>query len=507
MKLSYTRMENFQKDSCDQEKIMRLNPKKIGICHYRLGKTDGVSLEIVKRKKMLEQMGYQVKLISGTRQIGADIIIPELEFDRPDIIKIKENAFAGFKLKNNKNDYENEDDLLEDISQIADIIKNKFLLINAREKFDYLFLHNIFTHGRHISAAKSFYDIIKETHTKVISFNHDFYESYEGLYTPRTPKIKAYLKTYVPPPVKDIKHVTINSLSQALLYKKIKHKSILFPDTFEFKQKPWIKDRYNKDLLETFGIKENDLIILQATRIVERKAIELTVDLITALNKRKKELGGKTLYNGKRLDEKFNIVFAFGQYIEPASRVYKQKLIDKMEKQGVKYKFLSDRIEHVRIKKNYRKRICRMRSNSSAGKHSCKVKPRLIKKVKKIYSLWDAYVFADLVSYPSTWEGFGNQFLEAVFAKKPTVVFEYPVFVADIKEEGKGYDYISLGSTFRRVNGLATISQNKLKLAADETIKTLLDPQTPQVLNKNFQIAQEYHGENALEELLRKCLE
>jgi len=62
---------------------------KIGILHYRIGLTDGVSLEISKRKKVFEKMGYQVKLISGTKQIGADFIIPELEFDRQDILKIK----------------------------------------------------------------------------------------------------------------------------------------------------------------------------------------------------------------------------------------------------------------------------------------------------------------------------------------------------------------------------------------------------------------------------------
>ena len=85
--------------------------KKIGICHYRIGKTDGVSLEIMKRKKVLEQMGYEVKLISGTRQIGADRVIEELEFDRPEIVKIKENAFAGFELKNDKKGYKNENNL------------------------------------------------------------------------------------------------------------------------------------------------------------------------------------------------------------------------------------------------------------------------------------------------------------------------------------------------------------------------------------------------------------
>ncbi len=47
--------------------------------------------------------------------------------------------------------------------------------------------------------------------------------------------------------------------------------------------------------------------------------------------------------------------------------------------------------------------------------------------------------------------GFGNAFVEAVFAKKPIAVFEYPVFKADIKKEG--YKTISFGDKSRQHNG------------------------------------------------------
>jgi len=451
--------------------------KKIAICHYRIGQTDGVSLEIIKRKKMLQEMGYLVKLISGTRQTGADCIIPELEFDRPKIALIKKNAFSGFELEDDERVYPDDDALLEDIHRVAGVIEKKFLKIHQKEKFDYLFLHNVFTHGRHIAAAKAFYAVAKKTDIQVVSFNHDFYESYEGLYTPRTPKIKTYLRTYVPPRLGKIRHVTINSLSRDLLFKKIGQKAIAFPDTFEFDQNPWVQDRYNQDLLKHFNIKANDLIFLQATRVVERKAIELAIDLITELNKRKQQLVGRKLYNGKRLDEQSEIVLAFGQFVEPASRGYRQKLIEKMKAQGVKYRDLSPRIAYKRMQKDGVKR----------------------------YSLWDAYVFADVISYPSTWEGFGNQFLEAVFAKKPMVIFEYPVFTADIKDHG--YAYISLGARFRRApDGLKTIGRKRVKQAADATIRFLLDPRTRQIVNKNHHIAKDRHGEKALKKLLQRCL-
>jgi hypothetical protein len=41
---------------------------------------------------------------------------------------------------------------------------------------------------------------------------------------------------------------------------------------------------------------------------------------------------------------------------------------------------------------------------------------------RKIYTLEDIYPYADLVTYPSTFEGFGNAFLETLYFKKPIVL-------------------------------------------------------------------------------------
>ena len=36
----------------------------------------------------------------------------------------------------------------------------------------------------------------------------------------------------------------------------------------------------------------------------------------------------------------------------------------------------------------------------------------------KVYSLWDAYIYADFVTYPSLYEGFGNALLETIYFQK-----------------------------------------------------------------------------------------
>jgi hypothetical protein len=55
---------------------------------------------------------------------------------------------------------------------------------------------------------------------------------------------------------------------------------------------------------------------------------------------------------------------------------------------------------------------------------------------KKVYTLSDVYPHADLVTYPSHYEGFGNAFLEAVYFRRPVVVNTYAVYARDIDPLG-----------------------------------------------------------------------
>lgn len=92
---------------------------------------------------------------------------------------------------------------------------------------------------------------------------------------------------------------------------------------------------------------------------------------------------------------------------------------------------------------------------------------------------YQVYPHVDLVVYPSEFENFGNQAVEAVWARRPIVLFEYPVFAEYIKPYLP--HYVSLGdhSTLRRSADLDLniVDGEVIDRAAQETIALLTNPE------------------------------
>ncbi len=121
---------------------------------------------------------------------------------------------------------------------------------------------------------------------------------------------------------------------------------------------------------------------------------------------------------------------------------------------------------------------------------------------KGIFSLWDFYAIADFVTYPSVLEGFGNQFLEAIFSKTPILLFEYPVYEKDIAP--LGFEVVSLGSKVELVNGMYKVNQDTIIKAKEQIFETLFDPQkVSNIVQKNFELGKRYFSYDTLEKKLR----
>jgi len=195
------------------------------------------------------------------------------------------------------------------------------------------------------------------------------------------------------------------------------------------------------------GLEDGDFLVLQPTRVVPRKGIEQSIELIRRLN-----------------DPRFKLVISHGEGDEGES--YSRRVREYAEMLGVPVIFA-----HGRIRSH--------RGRTADG--------------KKVYSVWDAYQVADLVTYPSTYEGFGNAFLEAVYFRKPIFCNRYAIYRTDIEPCG-----------FRTVCMEGFLTQD----VVDEVLYVLQDrAYREQMVEHNYQVARRLFSYERVERELRSMLE
>ncbi|MFW9905103.1 MAG: glycosyltransferase [Candidatus Thorarchaeota archaeon] len=442
----------------------------IAMIHFRIGELDGVSLEMEKWKIVLEKkFGHKVTFLAGSKGQSKGHIIPELSLDHKQSVFIFKNAFSQLMIE----------DIDSEIKNQVTLVKPKIIEFLDEKNIEFVIPNNIFSLPLNIPASLALYEVFKEKSLPGINHNHDFFWE-RASYIPTCPLIHKYLLDYFPPDLPLLKQVVINSIAKQSLKDRRGLESTVVPNVFYFEKKNWIKDKFNADLKKTLKIKENDIVILQATRIVERKGIELIIDVISKLNQTRNlsRLREKPLYDGRIFGSKNRIILIMPNLIEDED--YKRKLEQKSKYLGVDYRFCNEFFAHERQEDSEN---------------------------KKRYSLWDSYVHSDIISYPSLLEGWGNQFLEGVKAKLPIVIFEYDVYKKDIKP--LGFETISLGSEIqgKDENGLVIIPKKTIENVSQSIIIYLQNKKVRQkTIEKNFKIGLEKLSLTALGDYLRPLL-
>ncbi|MEQ6376313.1 glycosyltransferase family 4 protein [Bacillaceae bacterium S4-13-56] len=444
---------------------------KIALAHFRVGETDGVSLEMEKWKLALEKMGHEVLFLAGSGGQTSAYVIEELYYMHPLNNKFVYNAYDRLM------DYEDEESFKNDILLFTSKIEQKLMKFIENEKIDVLIPNNILSLGWGLPAAIAFYHVAEKMNITYLCHHHDFYWERERYSTPTCSFINDWLEQYFPPALDNVNHVVINKIAQDELIERRGISSKVVPNVFDFDGKRWIVDDYNYDIRETLGLDEDDIIILQATRITERKAIELGIDVVSEIQRQVKGMVGKKLYNGKKIIPTTKVVYVLAGLPESMPR-YLELLKKKANQLDVDIRFVNERVDHSRRLENQ----------------------------LKIYSLWDAYVIADFITYPSILEGWGNQLLEGVFAKKPIVIYEYPVFQTDIAD--KEFMFTSLGGQHTVAsNGLIEVPADKVVQAAQEIVRILTDPTLYQTCtDHNFELGKRYYSYEALQQYLESVM-
>jgi len=451
--------------------------KTIGIFHYQVGRTDGVSLEIDKWKPVLEEMGHTVHLCAGDLGTVEGTLIEEMYHHRPDAERLYYNTFGELR------DYPDEAAYRAALLGLADVIERKVRDFVAEKRIDFLIPQNVWSVAASPPVAIALARVMRDLQLPALAHNHDFYwERTGGVALTYATAIELADK-YLPPRDPLARHVVINSLAQRELAERKGIQAIVVPNVFDFDAPPWQPDDYNQDFRARIGLRENDVFILQATRIVPRKGIELAVDFVKALDSpgRRARLKERGLYDGRPFDDDSRIVLVLAGYArDDLTGGYLNRLKQKVERAGIDALFIEDMI---------------------GGR-------RQTREGHKIYSLWDTYVFADFVTYPSLAEGWGNQFLEALRARLPLMLFEYPVYQADIK--GKGFRAVSLGFEIQGRDdlGLVQVAPQIIEAAADQAVELLTDARLRQeTVERNYRLGRRHYSLEALRGYLAQLIE
>lgn len=449
--------------------------KRIAILHYKVGDTDGVSLEIEKWQIVLENLGHEVFLCAGNLGLTNGTLIQEMFHHTAEADRLYANTFIA--LQGHEEAYRAE------LEQVACTIEKKLSRFIEEKQIDVLMPHNLWSVAMNPAAALALGRVVKKLQIPVLAQHHDFYwERIDGVaLTCRTAVELA--DRYLPPRNPLIRHAVINSLAQASLKERKGIESTIIPNVFDFEGPDWQSDEFNKDFRRRIGVAENDILILQATRLVRRKGIELAVDFVKALNEphRRVVLEEKGLYDGRAFSKENRLVLVLAGYAQDdPGGTYVTALQHKIDEAGIEAIFIENFVGRERFEDALR----------------------------KVYSLWDTYVYADFITYPSLWEGWGNQLLEAIRAKIPYLIFEYPVYKADIKD--KGLQAVSLGSNIQGADSttLVQVKPKEIERAADEAVQLLVDNKLRQAFVKqNFDLAREHYSLAALQQQLGDLVE
>ncbi len=363
---------------------MRLN---IGFVSTRFAGIDGVSLESSKWARVLEDEGHTCFWFAGENAKSEDISLQVSQAN----FKDDQNQWINRQLFGT---HKKSLQLARIMCDYKSTIASRLKLFIDMYQLDLLVVENALAIPMHIPLGLALTDVIAETGIPTIAHHHDFYWE-RNRYLPLNGS-KVYIHRAFPPRLPNIEHVVINSRARNDLARRRGIAATVIPNALDFENPPTVDKERISAFRHSIGLKPDDIMFLQPTRIVQRKGIESAIKLVTELNHPKYKL----VISHEAGDEGFE---------------YALKINRLARKSGIKIRFIDNMVEDPFAP--------RQDSNNR-------------------FSLWEVYQAADFITYPSLYEGFGNALLETIYFKKPLLVNRYGIFKEDI--EPKGFDVVKM---------------------------------------------------------------
>jgi len=432
-------------DSCGRD-------HRVGFVATRLAGTDGVSLEAAKWADVFSKAGFSCCYFAGEldRPAALSYLVPEAHFKHPGIRDIYLNSF-GVRVRGRS--------VTRSIYEMKRRLKDHLYRFIETYGIDLLVPENALTIPLNIPLGIAVTETISETALPAIAHHHDFFWERQHF---MTNAVYEYLNMAFPPHLSSIKHVVINSSADNQLSLRTGISAAVIPNVMDFENPPpsvgdfrscGVEEGaaraagggYAADARQALGVADDELLVLQPTRVVKRKGIEHAIELV------------------HRLGMKAKLVISHASGDE--GHDYERRVREYSEMLNVDTHFVADIINEKR-------------GRTADG--------------RKVYTLEDIYPHADLITYCSTFEGFGNAFLEAVYFCKPIVVNTYSIYSMDIKP--KGFSAIE-------IDGYVTDA------AVRQTRRVLTDRELRrQMVEHNYEIAARHFSYSLLEQRLKHLI-
>ena len=348
----------------------------IGFISTRFAGTDGVSLETAKWATVLERLGHKCFYFAGECDRNSDQshVVPEAFYRHPEIDKLNQQAYSGSWTVANEARAEHPEiphlhkdffsiyvrppAMTRRVNELKEYFKDHLYEFARRFDLEILIVENAVTIPLNLPLGLAITEFIAETGYPTIAHHHDFHWERQRF---QVNCVNDYLAAAFPPTLPSIRHVVINSIQAQQIASRYGLAARVIPNVMDFDSPPPASDSYSETVRADFDIRNGEYFFLQPTRVIQRKGIEHAIELMRRL-----DMPAKLIISHASGDE--------GNDYEKRVREYADLL-------DVTVRFESDQVQDER-------------GTTDDG--------------KKIYTLGDVYPHADMVTYPSTIEGFGN---------------------------------------------------------------------------------------------------
>lgn len=438
---------------------------RLAIVSGKLGDVDGVSLEADKWMKILGEQGHEVFTVAGRYAAELAEIPPERQLTLEDIRFDSErqrsyesrvfpflNSIRPPVLNSNQRD-----EVVHEIEALGADVAHRLFDIITKHGVDAIIAENTNAMPMTLLGGVAVHLLATEMRVATIFHHHDFW--WERSRFSRN-SISDLLNRIMPPSDVALEHVVISSYAAHILSSLKRVSPYVIPNCEDFDSPP-VPDEYNQTFRSELGFADDDVLVVQPTRIVQRKRIEDSLRLV-----------GRFVEYYPEYRDRVHYIISLYQGDEPDTH-YIDSIRELAESLDVPLHLISDRVASVR-------------GQDAEG--------------RRLFTNRDVLCNADLVTYLPIWEGFGNALLEALAARVPVVSTTYLVYKTDIMPSG--IENIEIRDRYDD-HGHLVIPDTAL-----ESIHYLLEhpDYRRDLVERNFLIAKNEFGLDVLRRRLQKVL-